>query len=354
MFNDRDFDTIMSEMMSNFGTDVRTDEGSLAYNACAKIAEKLEEVYGDIDELYANILPDTQDDWHLIEYARGKGIIYKYATAPVVKGVFEQEIEIGERFTCNDYTYSVSKKLSNYAYEMICETEGVAANTTFGSLSPVDYVDDYQRGEITEIITPGTDDEDIEKFRQKVLDSYTNIAFAGNRAAYRAFVNSLDGVGGSKPFRREADSDFIKVYVISSGYAAPSDELINKIQTEVDPEQNHGDGLGLAPIDHSVQIIPVEEVTIKVQTNITYDTGYSADNTKTLIEDAISEYLHGLCEIWESREKENIIVRISQIESRILQINGIVDIVDTMINGETKNATITYTAIPVFGGVDIV
>lgn len=51
MFNDRDFDTIMSEMMSNFGTDVRTDEGSLAYNACVKIAEKLEEVYGDIDEL---------------------------------------------------------------------------------------------------------------------------------------------------------------------------------------------------------------------------------------------------------------------------------------------------------------
>ena len=43
MYEDRVFDTIMEEMMAAFGRDVRTDEGSLAYNACAKIAEKLEE-----------------------------------------------------------------------------------------------------------------------------------------------------------------------------------------------------------------------------------------------------------------------------------------------------------------------
>ena len=70
MYEDRVFDTIMEEMMAAFGRDVRTDEGSLAYNACAKIAEKLEEIYGDMDELNDNILPDTQDDWHLIEYGK--------------------------------------------------------------------------------------------------------------------------------------------------------------------------------------------------------------------------------------------------------------------------------------------
>lgn len=55
MYEDRVFDTIMEEMMAAFGQDVRTDEGSLAYNACAKIAEKLEEIYGDMDELNDNI-----------------------------------------------------------------------------------------------------------------------------------------------------------------------------------------------------------------------------------------------------------------------------------------------------------
>lgn len=59
MFDDRLFDNIMQEMMETFGAEVRTDEGSLAYNACAKIAEKLEEIYGDMDVL--NINSSTYD-----------------------------------------------------------------------------------------------------------------------------------------------------------------------------------------------------------------------------------------------------------------------------------------------------
>lgn len=41
MFDDRLFDNIMQEMMETFGAEVRTDEGSLAYNACAKLLKNL-------------------------------------------------------------------------------------------------------------------------------------------------------------------------------------------------------------------------------------------------------------------------------------------------------------------------
>ena len=33
MFDDKDYDSIMEEMLDDFGQDVNTDEGSLAYNA---------------------------------------------------------------------------------------------------------------------------------------------------------------------------------------------------------------------------------------------------------------------------------------------------------------------------------
>lgn len=36
MFENRTYDVLMAEMLEEFGVDVRTDEGSLAYNACAK------------------------------------------------------------------------------------------------------------------------------------------------------------------------------------------------------------------------------------------------------------------------------------------------------------------------------
>ena len=353
MFDDRLFDTIMKEMMSEFGADVRTDEGSLAYNACVKIAEKLEEVYGDMDELNDNLLPDTQDDAHLIEYGRERGIQYSYATAPIVKATFNQEIEIGERFVCNDYTYEVTELISGFEYKMVCDTEGVSANANMGELEPLDYVDGYQGGQITEIITPGTDDEDIEKFRKKVIETFQSNAFGGNKAYYRNYINSLPGVGGSKPKRREPGSPWINIYIIDSEFGVPSEQLVNDVQTAVDPEQNSGEGDGIAPICHNVKIYPVEKVTIDITADITFEVGYSKETSQSLIENVVKEYLTSLNESWESREFDETIVRVSQIEAKILSVDGVLDVNNATVNSSTENLVLDFKTIPVFGGVTI-
>lgn len=353
MFDDRLFDVIMDEMMSEFGQDVRTDEGSLAYNACAKIAEKLEEVYGDMDEINDNIIPSTQDDQHLIEYGSERGIDYKYATHPIVRGVFSQAIEIGERLTCNDYTYEVTELITGYEYQLTCETEGVEANTNFGELEPVDYIDEYLGGRITELLVAGTDDEDIEEYRKKVISTFQSTAFGGNKADYRNYINNIDGVGGCKPKRRSADSPWINVTIISSDYGVPSSELINTIQTLVDPEQNHGEGDGMAPICHNVLISAVGTESVNVTTNITFDTGYSTATSQGVIEEAIAGYLLELRKTWESRDLEDTVVRISQIESKIVSVEGVLDVNGTQINNSTDNMILDYTVIPLLGGVTI-
>ena len=45
-----------------------------------------------------------------------------------------------------------------------------------------------------------------------------------------------------------------------------------------------------------------------------------------------------------------LVVRISQIETRILGVNGIVDIGNTKINGASDNLTLGKFEVPVFGG----
>ena len=355
MFDDRTFDNIMSEMMTEFGADVRTDEKSLAYNACAKMASKLEETYGDMSDLSDNMLPDTQDISHLIRYAGERGISYHYATAPVVKGEFSQEIDIGEALTCGDYTYIVKEKITgeDYSYKLECETVGTEANATLGELDPVDYIDDYQGGEITEILVPGTDDEDDEEFRQRVLDSFNSTAFGGNKADYRLFVDAISGVGGCKPKRRASDSPWVNIYVISSEFGVPSSSLIDQIQTAVDPEENHGEGDGMAPICHNVQIIGVTAQTVNVATTVTYDEGYTVEGTQTAIEEAIEGYLSLLRAEWEGNDLNSMSVRISQIEARILTVEGVLDVADTTINGEEENLVITFDKIPTLGEVTI-
>lgn len=353
MFDDRLQDIIMQEMMSAFGVDVRTDEGSLAYNACAKIAEKLEEVYGDMDLINSNMLPDTQDDYHLISYGQERGIEYHYATAPIVKGVFNQSIEIGERFYCNDYVYTVTELIDGFNYRLVCETEGVDANANFGELIPVDYVDEYQGGQITEILVAGTDDEDIEIYRKKIIETFHSQAFGGNKADYKFFINAITGVGGSKPKRREADSPWINIHVISSDYLVPSSDLINQIQSAVDPEENQGEGDGMAPICHKVKIYGVEGVDIDVEITVTFDTGYSVETSQSQIESAIAEYIESLRESWIETEYNVITVRVRQIESAVLSVAGVLDVSDTTINRSSENIDLDYTKIPLMGGVVI-
>ena len=47
----------------------------------------------------------------------------------------------------------------------------------------------------------------------------------------------------------------------------------------------------------------------------------------------------------------NSVVRISQIETKILQIEGILDIENTTLNDSTSNLTLTEYEIPVMGVV---
>ncbi len=354
MFEDRTAENIMEEMLAGFGVGVRTDEGSLAYNACAKIAEKLEEIYADMEDIFDNMNIDTMDLAHLISYAQERGISFRYATFPVVKGVFNQEIEIGARLSCQDYIYEVVEHIEGHEYKLQCETEGTEANGATGELTPVDYIDNYGGGQITEIISAGEDDEDTEVFRERVIQSFQSLAFGGNKADYRRFVNAIEGVGGCKPKRREAGSPWVCCTIISNSYGKPSEELVKTVQSLIDPETNHGEGDGAAPVCHNVLISGVTETKVDVETCITWDDGYSTEGSQSQIEETLETYLLKLRQDWEGNEFNDTIVRVSQIDARIMGIEGVLDVKDTKINMQPGNLMVPYDAVPVKGEVNVI
>ena len=49
----------------------------------------------------------------------------------------------------------------------------------------------------------------------------------------------------------------VKLVIMASDYKAPTPTLLEEIQTAIDPEQNAGRGLGLAPIGHVVHVTGV-------------------------------------------------------------------------------------------------
>lgn len=137
----------------------------------------------------------------------------------------------------------------------------------------------------------------------------------------------------------------VKSYIITSEYKAPSSTLVEMVQNTIDPTQSTGEGDGLAPIGHVVDIKGVREVPIKVTLSITYKEGYSFDVLKESIEQTIDAYFLELAETWASNE--HLTVRVSQLEARILLLEGILDISETKINDASENIVLDIDEIPV-------
>lgn len=348
MFEEMTFELIMAQMMSEMPEGISTSEGSLLYNACAKQAARLEEAYQQLYYLNRNMYTDTADLEHLIADGYERGVYIKNATSAEFKAQFNCHLPLGTELTYGDFNYTVITCLDEESntYLIVCNEAGAEPNNIFCELEPVEYIEEFEWGKITELITAGKDMESEEAYRVRLMAAYGTQAFAGNRAYYEYHITLMDGVGGIKMKRRTVDSDSIDITIIGADYNVPSEELIKKVQENVDPTEGEGDGL--APIGHKVRIAPVNSVTCDITTTITYDEGFTYEDLATQIEGAVESYLLELRKQW--KKTDVIVVRILQIESHIASIAGIIDVSNTTINGADKNLN-TGEAIPVKGVV---
>ena len=197
---------------------------------------------------------------------------------------------------------------------------------------------------------PAEDDEDVEHLRERYFNSMTSQAFGGNVADYEEKTTSIDGVGGVKVTPVWNGGGTVKLTIIDSTFSVPSEELISTVQNEIDPVGHGGEGVGLAPIGHVVTVVGVKYKTINIATNITYQSGWNWDSAKSYVLNAIDQYFKELDQVWD--EHENLIVRISQLESKILSCEGVLDIQGTTLNGSASNLSLAVDEIPVRGTVN--
>ena len=165
-------------------------------------------------------------------------------------------------------------------------------------------------------------------------------------------TNGISGVGATKVTRAWKGGSTVKLTILDSDFNRASDLLISTVQNTIDPLQS-GDGYGLAPIDHLVTVDTAKECKIELSSKIEYDSGYTLEAVKEKITKAVNDYLKQLRSSWQSLGEQGCVIRISQLESKILSMDGIYDIGETKINGQMENLTLTKYQIPVYGGIEI-
>ena len=355
MYEDVTYEIILDRMLDKVleqNPNIDTREGSIIYNALAPAAVELQNMYIQLDTILNESFADTETRDYLIKRCAERGVNVEKATYAIRQGEFTPtslEIPIGSRFSLDILNYAVTEKISDGIYKLKCETAGYDGNTESGTLIPIDYIEGLETATLTEVLVPGEDEEDTEHLRQRYFDSLDSQAFGGNVTDYKEKVNSLDGVGGVKVYPVWNGGGTVKLVLINSDYEKPSDVLIDNVQTAIDPTQNQGIGAGIAPIGHIVTVIGCDTTTVNISTKITFQDGWDWDAIKPYVENAVDEYFKELASDWA--DSDNLIVRISQIETRLLNLTGILDIADTTLNGDAHNLTIDADNIPVRGEI---
>lgn len=353
MYENVTFETIMERMLARVPSTMDKREGSVIWDALAPAAVELQNLYIHLDTVLNETFADTASLYYLKKRAAERGIQQIMASQAVLQGEFTPvtlEVPIGSRFSCDNLNYAVTEKIADGIYKMTCETAGSEGNKHLGILIPIDYIDGLETAELTGVLIPAEDDESVEELRTRYLNSLSSQAYGGNIADYKEKTVAIDGVGGVKVTPVWNGGGTVKLTIISSEYKAPSDELVELVQNEMDPVGHSGQGVGLAPIGHVVTVVGVQEKTVDIVTTITYQTGWNWESAKTYIQNAIDQYFKELGKEWE--DSENLIVRISQLESKILACEGVVDISGTTLNGSASNLSLGVTEVPARGTVN--
>ncbi|WP_432719142.1 baseplate J/gp47 family protein [Pectinatus frisingensis] len=361
MYEDQTESKIFSRMMGSVPDTVDKREGSIIYDACYPTAIEIMLLYAMCDYFFKNTFGDTAERKFLIERAKERGITAYSATYAKVNLSFTPEninIPIGSRFSYDDVNYTVTEKSDGFYYA-ICETAGTSGNKPVGNLVAIDYIADLQSALLTEVTVPGEDEEETEAFRKRYLDSFNSQAYGGNIADYREKVNAINGVGGVKVYPAWNGGGTVKIVFMTSEFEPPAAEFVSEVQTKIDPIPNHGEGIGIAPIGHYVTIEGAKNSAITISLNLSFDNNGNFDNHKNNIYTAIDIYFKELNKGWQHTQKaeignfsnNGIIVRISQIESRLLDIPGITDVQHTRLNSIEENLILSVDELAVRGEV---
>ena len=349
MFEHMTYEVILQRMLDRVPQNLDKREASIIYNALAPAAVELQNMYIEFDWILNQSFADTAQREYLIKRCAERGIFPEEATKAILEGHFNIDIPIGSRFSLDNLNYRAIAKISDGVFQMECETPGEIGNQKLGTLIPIDYIDGLTTAELTAVLIPGEDEEDTEVLRRRYFNSFETNPYGGNKQDYIQKTNAIPGVGSTKVTPVWNGGGTVLITILDANFNKASNVLIDTVQDILDPAGNPGKGDGIAPIGHVVTVNTADEVIVNISTTVTLDAGYNWSMVEADVIAVIDEYLLEIRKEWANNSLN--IVRIAQIDTRILTIDGIIDITGTKINGVAENLNLGEYEIPVLGTV---
>ena len=342
---DNSFETILTRLLNRIPDTLDKRQGSIIYDALAPAAAELAQCYIALDIYQDQTYLENAVGENLDNRVADYGISRNQATFAERIATFKNtngepiEIEIGTRFGIPNvnggYNYRVKEQLELGKYVLICETAGSVGNEYFGELLPITFINNLGEAFLSDIYIAGEDIESDESLKQRTIDKLRETPFGGNVAEYTQYVEGLEGIGACLVIPVWNGGGTVKIVPITSGFDIPTEAKINEIQSLIDPVQNQGVGLGIAPIGHVVTVKAPTKLSIVISANIQLDSAYTLEGLTEQIESSITKYIQEVQSDWANVEELTIYT--SRLIAAILNVKGVTNVENLTINNESSN-----------------
>lgn len=213
---------------------------------------------------------------------------------------------------------------------------------------PDDDIDGLESCTLGELSIPAQDSEDDDSARARFIEDIKVEIEPGNTAQVHKWCMSVAGVGRAEIVPKWKVSGPVEAYITSTAGTKPSDEVIKAVQDYVDPGAK-GQGEGMASIGEAIKVIAVENFAITVSAKVYIDTGTDQETVSAAIINSIKSYFANLALTAKNvpgTDKRQ--VSINRVGSLIMNVNGVRDYSDLLLNSSSANPAYPYTQVPTF------
>lgn len=307
VFLTEDEETVHQRMLSNF-QDISTLEGDFIYDATRPTAEQIAELKQlGLQNNLKIAFPQTSYGTYLEWLGECKGVFKNQATKSVgmvtfngaqgtiiTKGTIVTTIATDEKQSIEFELLETKTIEENETVDIKAECRetgtigNVSQNTVtvlLGSISGIKSVTNK------EDFKGGTDIEDEEHFRERVLVAEQEDKLSGASSDYIRWSKEVDGVGYAYVVSEWNGAGTVKVLILDKNRKAATQELINKVQEYIYPLNVEGNRDGKAPIGAIVTIATPQTLLINVKASFVFSNGFSQETVLNILKNKIDKYL---------------------------------------------------------------
>ncbi len=308
VFLTEDEETVHQRMLNNF-QDVSTLEGDFIYDATRPTAEEITQLKQlGLQNNLKIAFPQTSYGTYLEWLGECKGVFKNQPTKAtgvitftgvqgtiITKGTIVTTIATDEKQSIEFELLETKTIGENETVDIKaeCKESGIIGNVSkgsvsvlLGSINGIKSVTNYD-------FKGGTDIEDEEHFRERVLVSEQEDRLSGASSDYIRWAKEVDGVGYAYVVSEWAGAGTVKVLILDKNRKAATQELIDKVQEYIYPlnieEGQNRDGK--APIGAIVTIATPQTLLINVKASFVFANGFSQETVLNILKNKIDKYL---------------------------------------------------------------